>query len=86
MMKSNGFFYDFQGNKSYGRMASFLLVLAAIGRAFVGNQDSAAAVITAQLASAVALYTASKAQQAYTEGKHGEHQDGPSTGSTGETC
>lgn len=61
---NNGFFRDSAGAKSYGRLASFMLVIGGILLGLAGRDYGA------MLASAVAFYATSKAQQAYTEGKN----------------
>lgn len=63
MNKPLGFFRDSSGNRSYGRLASFLLVLGGILLGLVGRDYGA------MLTAAVGFFTASKLQQAYTEGK-----------------
>lgn len=73
-----GFFRDSTGNRSYGRMASFCLVIGGIFMALVGRDYGA------MLASALAFYATSKAQQAYTEGKNGTTGTNGVAGSTGE--
>lgn len=60
-----GFFRDSSGNRSFGRMASFCLVIGGIFLALIGRDYGA------MLASALAFYATSKAQQAYSEGKNG---------------
>lgn len=62
-MTNNGFFRDSTGAKSYGRLASFVLVIGGIILGLAGRDYGA------MLASAVAFYAASKATQGYTEGK-----------------
>ena len=62
-MKGCGFFHDSTGARSYGRLASFLLVLGGILLGVAGRDYGA------MLASAVAFYSASKLHQGYTEGK-----------------
>ena len=62
-MTNNGFFRDSTGAKSYGRLASFLLVIGGIILGLAGRDYGA------MLTAAVGFYTASKLQQAYTEGK-----------------
>jgi len=73
-----GFFRDSTGNRSYGRMASFCLVIGGIFLALVGRDYGA------MLASALAFYATSKAQQAYTEGKNGTTGTNGFAGVTGE--
>ena len=63
MNKPLGFFRDSSGDKSYGRLASFLLTLGGIILGLVGRDYGT------MLASALGFYAASKAQQAYSEGK-----------------
>lgn len=63
MSNRYGFFQDSTGNRSYGRLASFLLVLGGILLGLVGRDYGA------MLTAAVSFFTASKLQQAYTEGK-----------------
>lgn len=62
---SLGFFYDSRGSKSYGRLASFVSLCGGIIVALAGRLDA----LTPLLTAAVSFYAASKAQQAYTEGK-----------------
>ena len=62
-MKGYGFFRDLSGNRSYGRLASFLLVLGGIILGLAGRDYGA------MLTAAVGFYTASKLQQGYSEGK-----------------
>lgn len=73
-----GFFKDSTGNRSYGRMASFCLVIGGIFLALAGRDYGA------MLASALAFYATSKAQQAYSEGKNGPTREVGVTGSVGE--
>jgi len=63
MTKPNGFFRDAEGNKSYGRMASFVLAIGGIILALFGKDYGA------MLASSFAFYGADKARQGYVEGK-----------------
>jgi len=58
-----GFFQDSAGDWSYGRMTSFVLAIGGIILALLGRDYGAV------LASSFAFYGASKAQQAYSEGK-----------------
>lgn len=59
-MKGYGFFTDSDGNRSYGRMASFCLVLGAYGLAYAGKTQESKYFLIA----AVTFYFISKAQQA----------------------
>jgi len=61
--KPNGFFHDSTGARSYGRLASFLLVLGGILLGVAGRDYGA------MLTAAAAFYATSKANQAYVEGK-----------------
>lgn len=63
MTEPLGFFKDSQGNRSFGRLASFILCLGGIILALAGKDYGA------MLASAFGFYTASKLQQGYSEGK-----------------
>lgn len=62
-MKPLGFFKDSTGNRSYGRLASFMLTLGGIILGLAGRDYGA------MLTAAVGFYAASKSVQAYTEGK-----------------
>jgi len=62
-MKGCGFFHDSTGARSYGRLASFLLVLGGILLGVAGRDYGA------MLTAAVGFYAASKSAQAFTEGK-----------------
>lgn len=78
-MRSYGFFTDSDGNRSYGRMASFCLVLGAIVLGLFGRMDPIATFLT----TALGFYAASKATQAYCERKHCDATG--SVGRAGET-
>ena len=58
-----GFFQDSAGDRSYGRLASFMLVIGGIISALLGKDYGA--ILTA----AVGFYVTSKSAQAFTEGK-----------------
>ena len=60
-MKGCGFFHDSTGARSYGRLASFLLVLGGILLGVAGRDYGA------MLASAVAFYASSKVNQSINE-------------------
>lgn len=60
-MKGCGFFHDSTGARSYGRLASFLLVLGGILLGVAGRDYGA------MLTAAAAFYAASKANQSVSE-------------------
>jgi hypothetical protein len=68
------FFRDSDGNWSFGRLASFILVIGAIMAALLSKDYGA------MLATALGFYSASKAQQAIKE----YHAPSGSPASTGE--
>lgn len=63
-MKPLGFFRDSTGNRSFGRLASFILTLGGILLGLAGRDYGA------MLTVAFGFYSASKLQQAYSEGKN----------------
>lgn len=69
MRGPSGYFQDSDGNWSYGRLASFLLVLGGIICALAGRDYGA------MLTAAVGFYASSKAQQAYSEGRNGKPEE-----------